>query len=112
MVLETNLEIINGIAKITLAGELDAQTAPQFKEQIEKAAEENPKRIVLLVNDLEFMASAGLRILIFSKQKMDASIDIYVVGAQEVVKSTFEKTGFHRSVIMRDEYDAVEIENI
>ncbi len=110
MALDTNLEVTNEIAKITLSGELDASTAGEFKSVVEKAAEENPKRIVLLVSDLEFMASAGLRVLIFAKQKMDTGVDIYVVGSQEAVKDTLMKTGFHHSVIMRDEYDASEIE--
>ena len=45
MALDTNLEVTNEIAKITLSGELDASTAGEFKSVVEKAAEENPKRI-------------------------------------------------------------------
>ena len=112
MALDIHSEIVNGIGKITLSGELDASTAPDFKSSVEKIAEGNPKRIVLLLSDLHFMASAGLRVLIFAKQKMDASVDIYVVGAQEVVRDTLMKTGFHRSVIMLESYDAAEIEHV
>ncbi len=112
MALDVNLEITQGIAKITLSGELDATTANDFKTEVEKAAAEQPKRIVLIMNDLQFMASAGLRVLIFAKQKMDTGVDIFVIGAQDVVKDTLEKTGFYQSVIMRDEYDAAEIENV
>jgi anti-anti-sigma factor len=112
MAFNVNLEMVQGIAKLTLSGELDASTASQFKEMVEKAAQQNPKRLVLIMNDLEFMASAGLRVLIFAKQKMAASVDIYVIGAQEAVKGTLVKSGFHRSVIMFDEYDAAEIESV
>lgn len=112
MAFQVNLEITNGIAKFALAGELDASTAVQFKEVIEKAAAENPRRLALLMNDLEFMASAGLRVLIFAKQKMGPAVDIYVVGAQEAVKDTLQKTGFHHSVILLDAYDSEEIEAI
>jgi anti-anti-sigma factor len=112
MAFAVNLEVTNDIAKITLSGELDASTAGEFKAVVEKAAEVTPKRIVLLVSDLQFMASAGLRVLIFSRQKMDTGVDIYVVGPQEPVKDTLMKTGFHHSVIMRDEYDASEIETL
>lgn len=97
---------IPGIAKITLAGSLDASTASVFREAVEKAATATPQRLVLIMQDLEYMASAGLRILMFAKQKMGADTDIYMVGTQEMVKGTIEKTGFHQAVIMLDEYDA------
>jgi anti-anti-sigma factor len=112
MAFNATLETNNDIAKITLSGELDASTAPSFKEQVEKAASDNVKRLVLLMQDLDYMSSAGLRVLIFSKQKMGKDVDIYVVGAQEMVLDTIEKTGFHHSVVLLDEYDASQIENV
>ena len=104
MTLKTNLEINNAIAKITLAGELDANTAPLFKEQVEKALTENIQSLVLLMQDLDYMASAGLRVLIFAKQKLGAAVDIYVIKPQTMVKETIENTGFHHSVIITDYY--------
>lgn len=112
MAFTTTLETVNTVAKITLSGELDAKTATQFKEKIEEAVGHNPQRLVLLMNDLEYMASAGLRVLIFAKQKMGKEIDMYMIGVQDLVMDTLKKTGFHHSVIIRDEYDAQEIESI
>ena len=112
MAFDVSYQIDDGIAKITLSGELDATTANTFKGTVEKVAGQHPKRIVLLMEGLTFMASAGLRVLIFAKQKMDTGVDIFVVGAQEVVRGTIEKTGFHHSVIMLAEYDATQIETL
>lgn len=113
MAFDATLETTSsGIAKITLSGELDGSTAPAFKTKVEEAAAANPKRLVLLMQDLEFMASAGLRVLIFSKQKMGTGVDIYMVGVQEMVKETITKTGFDQSVYILDEYDAAQIENL
>ncbi len=61
---------------------------------------------------ISWLASAGLRVLIFAKQKMGPNVDIFIVGAQEMVKDTIEKTGFHQSVVMLDTYDPDQIENI
>ncbi len=105
MAFSAKLDKTDGIARITLAGELDASAAPLFKEEVERAAEGAPvEQLVLLVQDLSYIASAGLRVLIFAKQKMGTSVDIYVIGAQEQVLDTLQKTGFDRSCILQDTY--------
>jgi len=113
MAFDATLETTSsGIAKITLSGELDGSTAGAFKDKVQEAAAAKPKRLVLLMQDLEFMASAGLRILIFAKQKMGTDVDIYMVGVQEMVMETITKTGFDKSVYLFKEYDAAKIENL
>jgi anti-anti-sigma factor len=113
MALDIRFEMLDkGIARITLAGELDASTAPQFQKEVEKAAQQKASRLVLVVPDLEYIASAGLRVLIFAKQKMGAKVDVYVIGAQEQVMDTIRKTGLHNSVVSLKQYDAAVIEAI
>jgi anti-anti-sigma factor len=112
MALTVTSEITKGIAKITLAGELDAASAGNFLAALEQAGKEQPKRLVLMLDDLTYMASAGLRTLVFAKQKMGSGVDIYCIGVTEPVRETIEMTGFQHSVIMLDAYDAAEIENI
>lgn len=110
MAFSATSEVKNGIARITLTGELDASSAPEFKTAIEKVAGQKPRRLVLMLSGLEFMASAGLRVLIFAKQKLGGSTDIYVVGAQPSIVDSLEMTGFQHSVVMLPEYDAAQIE--
>jgi anti-anti-sigma factor len=105
MTFSAELTVEHEIATITLAGDLDASTAPEFQKQVEEAARREPKKLVLRMEKLNYMASAGLRVLVFSKQKMGNAVAIYVVGPQETVKNTLENTGFHHSVILMDEYD-------
>lgn len=105
MRLNTTLETTNDTAKIFLSGELDGSTANSFQEKIEEVTNLTLNRLVLIMEDLEYMASAGLRVLIFAKQKMGPNVDIYIVGAQEMVLDTIEKTGFHHSVILLDKYN-------
>jgi anti-anti-sigma regulatory factor len=47
------------------------------------------------------MASAGLRILIFAKQKQ-SDLKIYLLKPQETVVDTLKKTGFYQSVYVVD----------
>ncbi len=105
MAFSSNLEMQNGVARITLAGEMDASVAPQFRADVDKAAQQGPSRLVLLMQDLDYMSSAGLRALIAAKQRMGSGVDIYVVGAQETILETLQLTGFHNSVIIVDSYD-------
>jgi anti-anti-sigma factor len=93
-----------GEATIKLSGELDAAAAPQFREVIEKVAEAKPQRLVLLMGELEFMASAGLRVLIFARQKMGAGVSLYVIGSRGPVLSTLTMSGFHHSVHLQETY--------
>ena len=104
MAFQISREMDGEAALITLSGELDASTAPFFRDEIEKAAAEKPERLVLILKDLEYMASAGLRVLIFARQKMGSDVDIYMIAPQEQVRSTLEKTGFLYSVIVQDMY--------
>ena len=105
--LNITLETIDDIAKITLAGELDASTATLFKTKVEEAVKLSPKRLVLIMKDLEYMASAGLRVLIFAKQQMGTDVKIYMVSVQDTVLDTIKKTGFDQSVyLIDDEKDA------
>lgn len=106
MAFKSKTTVNNSVTIITLAGELDARVAPEFHAEIEKSVSPATKRLVLMLNDLEYIASAGLRVLIFAKQKLGQGIDIYIVGAQEQVQDTLEKTGFSRSVFSVDSYDA------
>lgn len=100
------------IAQLTLVGELDGSVAGEFKDKVQEAADQQAKRLVLIMNDLEFMSSAGLRVLVFAKQKMGSNVDIYMVGIQDDVLEPIKMTGLDRSVIFLDEYDADEIEDI
>ena len=112
MAFQVQMEIVQSVAKLTLSGELDAASAPEFKRAVEEAASTQPKRLALIMTELSYIASAGIRVFIFAKQKMGAGTDLYVIGAQEQVRETLEMTGMTYSVQLMDTYDAAVIENV
>lgn len=95
---------VGKVATIQLTGELDSLSARLFQKEIEKVAVDNPKDLVLDMENLSFMASAGLRVLIFSKQKIGPSLNIYLVKPQEAIVDTLDKTGLMHSVTVVDKY--------
>ena len=105
MAFHATLTLDADIAKITMSGELDASMAPVFQREVERAVDHKVKRLVLLMSELEYIASAGLRVLVFTRQKMGPGVDIYVVGAQQQVMDTLQMTGFDRSIIAIATYD-------
>lgn len=105
MAFSIEAEVIGDLAKLTLVGELDGGTAPLFKEKIEEIASGAIQRLILLMAELEYMSSAGLRVLVFTKQKMGPSVDIYIVGAQEMVQDTIDQTGLHQSFYLVETYE-------
>jgi anti-anti-sigma factor len=110
MAFNASLEIVNNVAKITLTGELDASVAPEFRTRIEEASAQGAKRLALLASDLEYMSSAGLRVLVFARQKMGAGVDIYLVGAQSQILEPLRQSGLERSLKSVETYDADVIE--
>ena len=104
MAFDAQLQMTEAVAKITLTGSLDAAAAPLFKEAVERAAAQGAEKLVLFMAGLDFLASAGLQVLIFAKRKLGVNADIYVVGSQGPVLGTLEMSGFHKSVHIRDSF--------
>lgn len=99
MAFSADLKINDEVATIDLSGELDASVANEFKTKVEEVASTpSVKRLVLNMEKLEYMASAGLRVLIFAKQKMGTDISLDVISPQDMVLDTLKKAGLHHSV--------------
>lgn len=112
MILKTNFEMVNEIARITLAGQIDPVTAHLFQAETEKAIAQKAKRLVLFMQDLEYITSSGLKVLLDYKQKVGSSADIYVIAPRPLVAEVFEMTGFNQILNVRETYNAKEIETI
>lgn len=99
-------ELTDNIAILTLSGSLDSASASVFQAEIQKVAVQSPVEMVLKVNELSFMASAGLRMIIFAKQKLGPKVQIFMVSPQDQIIDTLQMTGFIHSVHIVDKYPA------
>ena len=85
--------IENGTARFALEGRLDTVTAPE----LEKALKESLDGVTLLTLDfsaLEYISSAGLRVLLSAQKLMNRRGEMKVVHVNETVTEIFEVTGF------------------
>lgn len=84
---------LNGILTIVLEGKLDATNAPGLMDDLRKYIGSPIKEIAFVANDLEYIASAGLRTMIFSKQKIGEQADISLSGAKQEVLDVIKMSG-------------------
>ena len=78
---------------IELSGRLDTITAPM----LEKTIEENScgvEKLVLDFKGLEYISSAGLRVVLNAQKKMQQLGGMKVINVREEVMEVFEITGF------------------
>ena len=96
-----NSSVEGKTARLRLSGQLDGASAPAVRQELEQLLTQKLQRLVLSVEGLDFMASAGLRIIIFAKQRQP-DLKIYIIKPQEPIVDTLKKTGFYDAVYVQD----------
>ena len=78
---------------IEIVGRLDTITAPALDKTINEDIGET-KNLVLDVKGMEYISSAGLRILLATQKKMQKIGSMKLTNVCEEVMEVFEMTGF------------------
>ena len=81
--------------KLTLAveGRLDTTTAPQLEAEIKNSLD-GVTELVLDFEKLEYLSSAGLRVLLAAQKVMNKQGSMVVLHVNETIQEVFEVTGF------------------
>ena len=91
MKIEKNLNEKNLV--VALEGRLDTTTAPQLEDELKKSLDDISE-LVIDLGALEYISSAGLRVLLSAFKIMRNKGKMKVTNANELVKEVFEVTGF------------------
>lgn len=83
----------NETLTVTIEGRLDTTTAPQLEAEL-KSSLDDIKELIFDIKDLEYISSAGLRVLLSAQKVMNKQGSMTVKGASESVMEIFEVTGF------------------
>jgi anti-anti-sigma factor len=78
--------------------------APSLQEELKKLVGQQVKDLVFYAQDLEYISSAGLRVLIFAKQKIGVDAHAYLVGAGEGVLSVIKMSGLDNFMTIQSAY--------
>jgi anti-anti-sigma factor len=100
-------ELVDGVAVVHLAGELDMQTVAAAALELDRAIEGGPAGVVVDMTGLTFLASAGLAMLAAAGEKAgQASVTLRLAADNRVVLRPLEITGLDAGFEIRSSVDA------
>ncbi len=77
--------------RISIAGSLDSNTAQQLQQSVDAEIDDSVATVILDFKDLNFLSSAGLRVIFKTKKTMDSSGGKFLlVNLQPQIKKVFE----------------------
>ncbi len=78
---------------IELEGRLDTVTSPELEAELGKSLD-SAESLVLNFSKLEYISSAGRRVLLSAHKTMSAKGGMKITNVNEMVQEVFEVTGF------------------
>ena len=79
---------------VVVEGRLDTTTAPQLEAEMKESLQ-GITTLVMDMSALEYISSAGLRVLLSAQKIMNNQGEMKVTGANESIMEIFEVTGFN-----------------
>lgn len=84
----------NGVLTLVLEGRLDTNTAPDLEKETSASLTADVQTLILDLKDLEYISSAGLRVLLAAQKKMNKQGNMVVKNANDMIMDVFQVTGF------------------
>ena len=85
--------IANAFASLKIIGRLDTSTAPELEATIDGCVA-GIKELVLDCSELEYVSSAGLRVILKAQKLMNAQGNMKLTHVNETIMEVFDITGF------------------
>lgn len=90
--MKTEIYVNEGIFRVVLHDRLDTLTAPELESEL-KARITGKEYLVFDLADLEYISSAGLRVLIWAYKAVSAEGGFKIVNVNDTVYEVLEITG-------------------
>ena len=95
-----NIEKAENSTLFKLEGRLDTVTAPELENAINNEGEEL-KNLVLDFSGINYISSAGLRVLLGAQKKMNVQGSMELINVSEDVMDILEMTGFADVLVIK-----------
>lgn len=93
--METTIRESDGVQVVAFTGNLDTNTAPEAESQINKLLDAGADKILINFETLNYISSAGLRVLLATAKKMMASDgSLKICSLNKTVQEVFDISGF------------------
>jgi anti-anti-sigma factor len=97
----------NGIVAIVIKGRLDADSSPEAEKVVKEALEGQTNQVLFNLSALEYLSSAGLRVLLGAAKEMRRREGkIVLCSLNEFVKEIFEVSGFQSLIPITDSVES------
>ena len=88
-----DVKLEGAILTIVLGEELATGNAPALMEELNKYRDQGVQKVVFDATNLKYIASSGIRTIIFAKQKLGSNPEIEFVNCAKDIYDVFEMTG-------------------
>ena len=78
---------------LAIVGRLDTTTAPQLEAELKQSIN-GVEKLVMDLEELEYLSSAGLRVLLSAQKVMKRQGEMVIRNVNETINEIFELTGF------------------
>jgi anti-sigma B factor antagonist len=95
-----NIEKVDNSTIFKLEGRLDTVTAPELEQVINNEGEAL-ENLVLDFGGINYISSAGLRVLLGTQKKMNAQCSMELINVSEDVMDILEMTGFADILVIK-----------
>jgi anti-anti-sigma factor len=93
--MQVTIQSENNATIAAVEGRMDAVTAPELESQLSTIIDEGQTSVILDLSGLEYISSAGLRVILTTAKKLKtAQGKLVLCNLQETVKQIFEISGF------------------
>ena len=93
--MQISSETKDNITVVRLDGNLDTNTSTEAQDYLNKAIDEGVAKVVVSFEKVDFVSSAGLRVLLATAKRLGGSGgSLRVCGLNETVNEVFEISGF------------------
>ena len=93
-------ELNEGRLNVKVAGRLDTTTAPDLEKELKENLQD-VKELCIDFSGLEYISSAGLRVLLSAQKTMNKQGSMELTGVNETIMEIFEVTGFSDILTIR-----------